>query len=363
MPIGQGYVFPSGTNTFVPSFDATGQLTVEFSRNPKDFALNRYVTITPVKKSSGFYMQINPEQAARVMDPTNLGEFVWHDGTDAPDGNWGTEAFQWQTYNTLRYAFPFSLGYKAEKQADWRILAVHAAIAAQDAMTARTVKVQGLLTTPGSWPTNHTSTFKNVGTLQSGSAFTVFANGGSSTNPVILNALNLIAQQIQLDTLGRVKMEDLILVIPPKVATGLAVSQEIHDYMKSSVYSLPAIKGENNINAAWNLPDHLYGMEIVVEDAVRVSNRKGAALSTLYTMYDSVTNKDMALVLARKGGLVSPAAGGPSFSTVHLLMYEEMTVESRDDVDNRKVKGRVVEDYDVQLVAPITGYLITNMFS
>ena len=47
-------VYPSGTNTYLPSFDATGNMIVSFSRNVKDFALNKYVTITPVTKSTGY---------------------------------------------------------------------------------------------------------------------------------------------------------------------------------------------------------------------------------------------------------------------------------------------------------------------
>src|SRR5579859_7667319 len=120
--------YPGGFNTFVPSFDATGNLVVEFSRNPKDFALNQYITLTPVKKSVGYFLRITAEQAARVINSALLTDFVWPDGNDAPNGAWGTEAFQFFPYNTTRYAFPFRLGYKAVEQADWKILASHAAI-------------------------------------------------------------------------------------------------------------------------------------------------------------------------------------------------------------------------------------------
>ena len=67
--------FPSGSNTYIPSFDATGQLVVSFSRNPKDFPLNKCITITPVKKSSGYYLKLNAEQAARVTN-TKLNDHV-----------------------------------------------------------------------------------------------------------------------------------------------------------------------------------------------------------------------------------------------------------------------------------------------
>ena len=78
-------VYPSGTNTYIPSFDATGELIVSFSRNPKSFSLNRYTTITPVKKSTGYYLKLTAEQAARVSN-SNLNDFVWSDGNDAATG-------------------------------------------------------------------------------------------------------------------------------------------------------------------------------------------------------------------------------------------------------------------------------------
>ena len=94
--------FPSGSNTYVPSFDATGQLVVSFSRNPKEFPLNKYIAITPVKKSSGYYLKLNAEQVARVTY-ADLKDHVWHDGNDAPHGEWNNEKFEWLNFNTTRY--------------------------------------------------------------------------------------------------------------------------------------------------------------------------------------------------------------------------------------------------------------------
>jgi hypothetical protein len=52
-----------------------------------------------------------------------------------------------------------------------------------------------------------------------------------------------------------------------------------------------------------------------------------------------------------------------SFSTAHVFAHEEMTTETKDDVDNRRTLGRVVENYDVQIVAPATGYVLTAVLS
>src|SRR5260370_1138471 len=119
-------VYPGQNNTFVPSFDATGQLVVGYSRNPKDFAINKYITIVPVKRSTGYYLKLTAENAARILN-SNLADFMWPDGNDAPSGEWNNESFQFPTFNTLRYNFPFRLGYKAIQQADWKILATEGA--------------------------------------------------------------------------------------------------------------------------------------------------------------------------------------------------------------------------------------------
>jgi hypothetical protein len=64
------------------------------------------------------------------------------------------------------------------------------------------------------------------------------------------------------------------------------------------------------------------------------------------------------LLLARPGQLVSE--GSSSFSTAGIFMFEEMTVESRDDPDNRRQMGRVVEDYTPQILSDISGYLVVD---
>jgi len=343
--------YPSGFNTFVPSFDASGQMVVAFSRNPKDFALNQYVTLTPVKKSVGYFLRVTAEVAARVLNSTNLNEFIWPDSNDAPSGEWGRESFVFAPFNTTRYAFPFRIGYKAEQQADWKILALHAAFAAQDAMTARTLRVINALFNSANYAANHVST---VTALAGG-----FWSAGTGTNPIIKKSLNLAAQQIQLDTIGKVKMKDLVLVIDPVIADAMGRSQEVHQFLANSPFALAEVRGDApNQNGAWGLPTKLYGVPLVVEDAVQVTSRKLAATTTR----SYATGGNTAALVARPGGLTSEA-GGPSFSTCHVFAYEEMTVEQRDDPDNRRISGRVVEDYDVQIVAPAAGYVFTHILS
>ena len=350
--------FPSGTNTFVPSFEASGHLIVSYSRNPKDFALNKYVAIKGVKKTQGYFLQLTAEEAARVIN-SNIAEAVWADGNDAPSGEWGNESFQFASFLTQRYTWGFRVGYKASEQADWKILAQYAAIKAQQAMTARTLLAYNALFTAGSYATNHVKTFKSWGDGAT------FSGSGIGTNPVIKQVLNAMAQQIFIDTLGAVKPKALRVVIDPIVADKWGRSQEVHQFLANSPFALAQVRGDSpNQNALWGLPTEIYGYPLIVEDAVQVSSKKLASDATALqtpTRAFIGTGNQMAMVAA-PGELVSEA-GGVDFSTIQLFMYEEMTVETKDDPDNRRTKGRVVEDYQAQVVAPASGAIATNLFS
>ena len=56
-------VSPGGSNTFVPTFsEATGQIQVEFTRSPNSFPVTQYCKLTPVSKSTGYYLKIDEEE-------------------------------------------------------------------------------------------------------------------------------------------------------------------------------------------------------------------------------------------------------------------------------------------------------------
>lgn len=343
------YSVPGGFNTYIPSFDATGQLVAAYSRNPKDFALNKYSTLTSVKKSSGYYMRITAEMAARVLN-SDLSDFIWPDGNDQPTGEWGKESFSWFSFSTQRFVYPFRIGYKANEQADWKVLAAHAAFSAQQAMTARSLRAYTVLTTTSNYDSSHVSAATALGGG--------FWSAGTGANPIIKKSLNLMAQRIALDTVGAVKPKDLAVVIDPVIADAMGRSQEMHDFLKGSYWAEAQVRGDRESqNGFWGLPDQVYGYPVIIEDAVRVTSRKGATRAASY-----IPAGNTAVMIARPGGLTS-VAGGPSFSTLHQFVYEDMTVEQKDDPDNRRISGRVVDDFDVQVVAPASGYVLTNVLS
>lgn len=335
---------PSPTNAYVPSHDATGNLTISYSRNPRDFALNRWATITPIKKNIGLYLRFNAQQAARVRDP-DLGEFLWKDGAEAPTGNWALEAFTWAKYIADRYAFPFTMGRLTVQQATWDVVSQHSRISAQLAMTARTVKAVDKLRDTTLYASGHVLT-------QAAAKW----DTGTTTNPVIKRALNLGGQLINKQTLGVVKPGDLAAVLSPALATAMASSAEIQDFLKGSPYALAQVRGDvPSQNGQWGLPDLLYNYQIVVEDAVRNSSLKGEDPQAIDYIFPGT---ECALV-ARPGALVSDE-NSPNFSSIHVLMEEEMTVEVIDDPINRRVLGRVVENYAVEHATELATVLFTN---
>jgi hypothetical protein len=340
--------YPSGSNTFVKDHKASGGLVVDFSRNPTDFPLNSYIQIRTVEKESGYYLEMTIEESGRLLN-SNLSDFVWHDGQERPLRNEGTEAFEFKEFKTHRYDYGFNLGDKATGQADFDIVGTHSRIKAQQAMTARTQLVTTVLTTSGNYAATHTSAVASI----TGNTGTWAQS--TTHRQDIKRSLNYAANIIHKDTLGVVDETQLILVINPEVALEMAECQEIVDHIKHSDHALAQIRGElPGKNSRFGLPDTLYGFPVTVENTVKVTSHKMATTAKSY-----VLTNGFAMLIARPGDLVAPS-GGPSFSTITLFAFEEMTVESLRDERSRRVEGHVVDDIDPVMTASVTGFLFTT---
>ncbi len=344
-------VLPGGSNTYIKDFRSSGKLQVGFSRNPNKFALPRYSQITPVERDAGFYLNINCEQAGRIVD-ADLSEFVWPDGADAPENNDGTEKFNFKDYRTKRYVYAFKLGQKAAEQADWDIEKTEASILAQRAMTARTVKALSVLTTDANWDSSHIATVSAI----SGNTGTWDAS--TTARQDIKRSLHYADEVIAMDTLGVVSAENMQLLMSPNTAKAIARTQEIVDHIKGSPQAYEQVKGGTGKFAKYGLPDMLYGYPIAIEDAVKVTTVRGAATATrARALGDGV-----AFLLSTVGGLTNENEG-PNFSTLTLFVYEDMSVETKDDPDNRRKKGRIVDDFDAVLTAPASGFYFKGLMT
>lgn len=351
----------SGTNAFVPQ--STGQV-IQYIRDPKEFALNRWVQNINTPATVFLWAKLDQDQPVRMV---NEAEFAWEDGADRPTGNHNMTSFEWVEGRCYRRDYPYTLGLQACEQARkfgaFDPEEVESKSVASQAMTNRVNRIINLCETSANWGINTA----DANVLNSGAG----TWDGASNDPsdpgylAIKKTLLEACRRINLLTNGKVKPKDMRLVISPGLAMAMANTGEIHDYVKStyqtSIKNMEETLG--NVNEQWGLPPKLYGVEVVVEDAVRVSiypnadGTKATIAAGTRTYCKADTN---AILVSRPGGIDAPY-GAPSFSTVQCYFYEyEMAVESRTDTWNKKVEGHVVEQFKEVLAASPSGYLITN---
>lgn len=347
MPAGP-YTAVGQGNTYVKDHNATNRMIVGFSRSPKEFALNKYCQVKPVKKDSGYFLQLDQFNASRIVS-TNIDDFVWADGRPAPVLNDNGLEFRYVDYRTIRRAFLQQIGNKALDMADWDVDTAQADQLAQKAMTVRTAQACSALATAGNWDANHRVDVTTIAGSGQWSAAT-------SVNCNIKKSLNHAVQRIMLDTNSKVRRKDLTLVMNPATAMLIAATQEIVDHIKQSPFAYSQLKNNESEWSEYGLPDKLYGLPIVVEDAVINTAGKNVTASTSFVMANSI-----AYILARPGGLMAPVSG-PSFSTITTFAYEEMTVETLRDTDNRLTTMRVTDDMVNVVTAPASGFAFLNLY-
>ncbi len=341
--------YPGGNNTYVPNADASGRLAIGYSRNVNDFKLNSYVQIITSQKTRGLYLNLTAEEAARLVN-SNGSQFAWADGAQAPSGFDGTESFEWKEYLCKRRAYPVFLGDLAADQADFPITDAHLAIKAQQAMSDRTLEVVTELTTTSNYASSNYSAVSSISGNSGKWDASTTARGD------IKRSINYGILAIKKATLGVIKTADLVLVMGPETAASIAESQELIDHIKGSPDALAQFRGEMpGRNLEFGLPDKLYGVEVIVEDAVKVTSAKGATLANGWIFPAST-----AVLCARKGALVAPG-GGPNFSTVALFTYKEndMAVETKHNVDDKRWEARIIDNRVAKVIAPASGFVFT----
>jgi len=336
-------VAPGSANTYVPTFsEATGLVQVEFSRNPSSFALNQYSKLVPVSKDTGYYLSIDEQEQARVV---TLSDWMWADGNDAPEGIQNDHEFT--AYRTERHAPTFQLGNKASSNADFEIIAAHARMAASKCMRIRSYRASTVLTTSGNWVTGTTDTATNVG----GGKW----QGSSSANGYIQKSFNGVVEAILANTNEAVTAADITCVMSDVTAHVITESPEYKDFFQGSPFAVNMVRGAGEFNEFLLLSQFFGVGGIIVDPTSRVTNRKGGtkARSRLYD--------DDVVFVSRVGGQMG-TEGVPDFSTLSIFAYEDLTVETEDDTWNRRVRGRVVDDSAIVLTAPLSGYLLTDVW-
>lgn len=340
------YELPSATNVYVPSFDTTANLVVEFSRDPKKFPVNEYTTLTPVSKDVGLYLRLDPDNAIRLLG-VDGDAYAWPDGNDPPQGDYENLGFEFQTYQTKRYSIPNLIGYKAKEQASFDIMEVHKRMLGVKHMTLRTKLVADVITNTANYPSGHTATATAAGGGQ--------WSAGTIANPYIKKSLDYAFNVIRRSSGGVADDGDnnFSLVVGPATAQAMGSSAEVRDFIAQNPLAMEWMKGEKNVYGRYGVPPILYGVRVIIENTPIITSNREAASTTKTDIFPAAT----AVLMIRKGDLVAPSN---AFSTCHVFSYEEMTAEVFDNVQARRHECRVTCDLVPKIVAPVTGFVFTS---
>ncbi len=345
-------VYPGLSSTVIPLFELSGNLMVAYGRNQKDIRVNDYSRTTAVKSTVGNYLRFNPKDLARL--PNLPQKPHWAPGTPSPTGFHETVGYEVVPFRTSREAFATTLDKRSVDIASFPVMKTHTAKLGQQAMTYVAYRVCTALTTTGNFDATHVFT----ATTASG---TGVLSGGTTADPRIKNAFDYASRIIQKDTFGAVKYGQLSVLMNHNTAMRLSSSREIREYVMQHAEAYKAVRmdPDKNYNAVYGLPDRLYNYKLVVEDSFYNAGNRGAASADVA----STVFPDNTIVMFLADGDLEQPEGASSFSTCHRFAYEEFTLETKDDTWNRLVEMRAAMDFDVQIVAPPTGCIITNVFS
>lgn len=338
------YGIGGGLNTFIPTFSAaTGQIQIEFTRSVNRFPITQYAQIVPVQQMSGYYLRVDEEETARVV---NTQDLQWPLGEDRPTGI--NSDIDWTQFTCQRFQTSFAIPQETARQAQWDVVASHARIAAAKMMTARSLRMATQLTNSANYTTG-SNYFANASDLVTGVNFT----STDGVQQIIRAAIEKIIQ----NTVGAVSAKDIILVVNPITARLMAGSAGVVDYVKNYPAAFSYLKGDDTF-AAYGLPQTLFGLGgVVVDDTVRVTTRKGNSTPARGFLYGTATAPGMVFV-SRPGGLVGNE--GPSFSSATVFAYEDMTVETLEDPWNRRIRGSVTDNSATVLTAPLASLYIAD---
>lgn len=341
---------PGQYNTFIRNHEATGGMIVSYSRNPKEFRLSDWWQYKPVDKNTGLYMKEGYEESGRVTD--SGASRLWPDGHPRPSNNGNLNTFEWLPYRTVRYEYGFNIGSMAASQATWDVIQSNSRSAAQNCMTFRTKLAVAVAQNTSNYLSAHTLTAPT-----DISGVTGKLDVSTVDRSDIKRTLDGMADLIRKKTLGAIKPSQLMVVVGPDFARKISVTNEIRDYLKQQTGSEKLVTGNLGPVDNYGLPDTLYDYKIVVEDAVVISQRKGASAAPAY-LWDS----DKIVMCARVGELESPS-DAPAFSSFTCFLNEEMTVEDMEDANNRMHRGSIVDDFECLLTAPEASVICSDVLT
>lgn len=341
--------FPGGLDTYVTTLDLSGRLMVGFSRNLKKYPVGRYTTITPVKQVRGAYLYFDPLGNARLQNFPN--QTRWSPGTRRPASQANTRPFEEKTFTCVRHNFGVELDQLGIDLANWPILERESEAIANDAMVARSRRVTEKLVTTSLYPAANVTT----ATALAGG----FLHEGNTADPRIFTALTEADRLIQVATGGRVKPGELSVLMNHNTAIRLSRSREIREYVMQQEQAQKQITLEkDSFNGSFYLPDVLYRHNVVVEDILNNVGNRESSNDVFVPIFP-----DNAMLVFMKPGDADGTEGEATFSTHVQFLYEDMKVEVWPDTKHRNTEITITDHTAEEVVAPVTGVFIDNVFS
>lgn len=351
------YRVTSAYNGYIPQ--ATG-LVVAFVRKESEFPLNRYVQYIPTPTKVGAWVDVERDQQVREYTDEST---AWEDGASRKQmGQDNKVSTKYVEFRTQRRNRAWTLGYEAIDQTkDFKLKPLHIDATISQMMIGRTRRIVSLMETASNWASTNTGTANSLN-AGAGKWSKASDNPDKPEYNAIFKSLLSVAQVIHLQTNGKVKQQDLRIVLSPGAAILVAASAEITNYCRESPYSKDILQnGLDPQFSKWGLPERYKGWEFIVEDTMRVAEQKKADGSQASTPRGYIMSDVNAKIISRKGGL-DGEYGTQSYSTISMYHYGPlMKVAAFDEPEDELVRGHVSEDTKEICTSNVTGYLLTGI--
>lgn len=341
---------------------------IAYLRNPALMPYLRYSQFIPAPAINFSYDRLNPDDAVRLVD---VNEPAWAYDDYSPEGRGFNPQIEILTSRIARWAFPWTIGEETtqtwSRQNGVNPMQILDRIQMNRANLHRAVRVVTALS-GASWGAN-TGTPATL--LSTPGAFWDLSSGtqrlGGAPDPnfqVIKRSCLAVKRLLNLGTNGALSGEEMVMVVPPVVALQMAVSGEMFEALKQSVYAKDLT---NPVVRDWGLLPEYGGFKVVVEDTPRCFINQHAdgtvADVTVAAQKDYIMNTDTVYFVSRPGGLDSDF-GGRNFSTVQIYTKNgEAQVKGKQDAWNELFQGRITTEDSVLVPSVISGYAMTDVLS
>lgn len=377
------FVTPS-ERSWLPNWEKTAQL-IGWIRNPDRFRINDWAALRPAKSNIGVYYVLDPNHSRRAISEA---QYNFPEGAARPISEVPMR-FDMPAYVTQRRAITVPIGRRTINNSAWPQVMINAKSEMSKAMMLMTISSLNVLETNANWTFGSTSNFNTFAYMATRgvTATGLFIPGATTTNNYIKTALDYALIQIGLTTGLGINPGDFNVLLSPNAAQQISVTNEMVDFIKQSRYAGPYIEGKNlggpdgkrTERYNFSLPSIFHGYNLIVEDTSTV-----IALPSDDTTVPTFAKSDNSMIIMLKQEVGEGDQVGKenevseNWSTFQIFYYDPD--KGSDDYDERGPGGLAVlktfEDnfnerslVSVQwdnakiLVAPQTGWRITNLFS